>query len=99
MILSGNDIEHALLALGCLHVGQPYAPISPAYSTASSDLSRLVHIARRLTPGLVFASDGAIFAAALEAVAAESEEIVVTRGPRSGRRAALFSELLRPSRR
>jgi feruloyl-CoA synthase len=94
MILSGNDIEHALLALGCLHVGQPYAPISPAYSTASSDFSRLVHIVRRLTPGLLFASDGAIFAAALEAVAADGQEIVVTRLPPPGRRATPFSELL-----
>jgi feruloyl-CoA synthase len=94
MILSGNDIEHALLALACLHVGQPYAPVSPAYSTASSDLSRLVHIAQRLTPGLVFASDGAVFAAALEAVAAGGAEVVVTRHPPPGRPAALFSDLL-----
>ena len=94
MILSGNDIEHALLALGCLHVGQPYAPISPAYSTASSDFSRLVHIARLLTPGLVFASDGGVFAAALKAVCGGAEEIVVTRLPPPERRATLFSELL-----
>ncbi len=94
MILSGNDLEHALLALGCLHVGYPYAPISPAYSTASSDFSRLVHIARRLTPGLVFASDGGVFAAALDAIAGGGEEIVVTRSPPSDRRATLFSELL-----
>jgi len=94
MILSGNDVEHALLALGCLHVGQPYAPISPAYSTTSSDFSRLIHIARRLTPGLVFASDGAVFGAALEAVAAGGEQIVVTRHAPPRRRATLFSELL-----
>jgi feruloyl-CoA synthase len=29
-ILSGNDIEHALLGLGALYAGVPYAPISPA---------------------------------------------------------------------
>jgi feruloyl-CoA synthase len=94
MILSGNDVEHALLALACLHVGQPYAPITPAYSTASSDFSRLVHIARLLTPGLVFASDGVVFAAALKAVSTGEEEIVVTRLPPPGRPATLFSELL-----
>ena len=27
-ILSGNDIEHALLGLAAMHVGVPYAPIS-----------------------------------------------------------------------
>ena len=31
VILSGNDIEHALLGLAAIHVGIPYAPVSPAY--------------------------------------------------------------------
>ena len=92
MILSGNDIEHALLAIACLHVGIPYAPISPAYSTATSDFSKLLHIARRLTPGLVFASDGAAFAAALAAAAGDAE-IVATRNPPPGHPATLFSAL------
>ena len=35
-ILSGNDLEHALLALAAMVVGIPYAPISPAYSLMSS---------------------------------------------------------------
>ena len=29
-ILSGNDIEHALLGLAAMYVGIPYAPISRA---------------------------------------------------------------------
>ena len=29
VVLSGNDIEHALLALAAMYVGIPYAPISP----------------------------------------------------------------------
>src|SRR5580692_12521391 len=36
-ILSGNDIEHALLALAAMHVGIPYAPISVPYSLLSQD--------------------------------------------------------------
>ena len=40
-ILSGNDIEHALLALAAMLVGIPYAPISPAYSLMSSDFGKL----------------------------------------------------------
>jgi feruloyl-CoA synthase len=93
MILSGNDVDHALLALACLHVGVPYAPISPAYSAATSDFSKLDHIARRLTPGLVFASDGAAFAAALSAAALGDAEVVVARNP-TGRAATMFSDLL-----
>ena len=94
MILSGNSVDHALLALGCLYVGVPYAPISPAYSAASSDFSRLVHIARRLTPGLVFAGDGEAFGAAIKAAIPDDAEVVVVRSPPAGRVATFFSQLL-----
>jgi feruloyl-CoA synthase len=94
MILSGNDIEHALLALACLHVGLPYAPISPAYSLASRDFAKLTHIAQRLTPGIVFASDGAAYADALGVAARGADEIVVTRNAQSGRPATLWADLL-----
>ncbi len=46
VILSGNDIEHALLALGAMYVGIPYAPISPAYSLMSNDFGKLRTIIR-----------------------------------------------------
>src|SRR5690606_27791993 len=40
-VLSGNDLEHAMLALAALHAGIPYAAISPAYSLVGKDYSRL----------------------------------------------------------
>ena len=40
-ILSGNDIEHALLGLAAMHVGIPYAPISVPYSLLSQDFGKL----------------------------------------------------------
>ena len=67
LILSGNSIDHALLALACQHVGVAYAPISAAYSGAGSDLVKLRQIVGLTTPGLVFAA-GAGFGRALEAV-------------------------------
>ncbi len=67
LILSGNGIEHALLALACQHVGVLYAPISAAYSGANSDLVKLRQIVALTTPGLVFAR-GAGFRRALDAV-------------------------------
>ncbi|MGH8670366.1 MAG: feruloyl-CoA synthase, partial [Burkholderiales bacterium] len=56
IVLSGNDIEHALLHLGAMYVGIPYAPISPAYSLLSSDFAKLRYIRDLLTPGLVYAN-------------------------------------------
>ena len=67
VILSGNDLEHALLGLAANYVGIPYAPISPAYSLISSDFGKLRHIVNLLTPGLVFACN-AQYARAIQAV-------------------------------
>jgi len=53
-ILSDNGVDHALLALGAMHVGIPVAPISPAYSLMSKDFGKLRYIFELLRPGLVF---------------------------------------------
>ncbi len=76
--MSGNDIEHALLGLGAIYAGIPYAPISPAYSLVSTDFGRLRSIFELITPGLVFAADGSAFARAIEAVVPDDVEVVVT---------------------
>src|SRR5215469_7242468 len=49
-ILSGNDIDHALLALAAMHVGIPYAPISVPYSVLSQDFGKLKAIMKILSP-------------------------------------------------
>ena len=41
----------ALLALGAMYAGIPFAPISPAYSLVSTDFGKLRHIFGLLTPG------------------------------------------------
>src|SRR6202050_2598216 len=61
-ILSGNDLEHALIGLAAMHVGIPYAPISVPYSLLSRDFGKLKTIIEVLEPGLVFAANGAAFA-------------------------------------
>jgi feruloyl-CoA synthase len=74
-ILSDNSIDHALLALGAMHVGIPAAPISPAYSLMSQDHGKLKSIFELLKPGLVFAAEPQKFAAALGAVNAKSASV------------------------
>jgi feruloyl-CoA synthase len=66
-VLSGNDIEHALLHLATMYIGAPYAPVSPAYSLVSSDFAQLRHVMRLLTPGLVYAADEKLFSRAVDA--------------------------------
>ncbi|HEY4982936.1 MAG TPA: feruloyl-CoA synthase [Pseudolabrys sp.] len=93
-IISGNNIEHALLALAALYVGIPYAPISPAYSLMSSDFGKLRMMIDLLTPGLVFTNDGGPFAGAIAAAVPNSVELVVTRNAPADRKATLFADLL-----
>ena len=93
-ILSENDLEHYLLTLACQHVGIPAAPISPSYSLVSRDFGKLRHCMRILTPGLVFASDGARYAQAIEAAVSEHVEVVAATAPPDRRRAGVFASLL-----
>src|SRR5258706_91798 len=74
-ILSDTSLDHALLALGAMHVGIPVAPISPAYSLMSKDFGKLKYIFELLRPGLVYAAEPAKFAAALEAVGAKPASV------------------------
>ncbi len=72
MILSENGIEHALMALAAMHVGVPFAPISPAYSLMSKDHEKLKTIHALLRPGAVFSSDKVRYGKALQAIGCES---------------------------
>ena len=72
VILSDNSIDHALLALGAMHVGIPVAPVSPAYSLMSKDFAKLKTIFELLRPGLVWTADPGRFAPALAAVGASA---------------------------
>lgn len=93
VILSGNDLEHAMLGLACQYIGVPYAPISPAYSLVSKDFDKLRHIVQLLNPGLVFAADGVAFGPAMAAVCGPEVEFVVAAGMPAGREATLFATL------
>jgi feruloyl-CoA synthase len=76
LVLSGNDIEHALIELGAMYAGIPYAPISPAYSLLSSDFAKLKSIVSLLTPGLVYASMEGAFGRAIEAAVPQDVEVM-----------------------
>jgi feruloyl-CoA synthase len=91
-ILSGNDIDHALLALAAMYVGIPYAPISPAYSLLSSDFIKLRTIMGLVTPGVVFANDGTPFARAIEAVVPHDVGVIVSRNKPTNRSTTLFTD-------
>jgi len=94
LILSGNGIDHALLALAAMYVGVPYAPIAPAYSLQARDYGTLKQIIERLSPGLVFAAEGAPFERALSDVLPSGVELVVSSSAPVTRPATRFDALL-----
>jgi feruloyl-CoA synthase len=82
VILSGNSIDHALLALGSMYAGVYYAPIAPAYSLQSgTDFAALRHVFSKVRPALVFADEGAAFERALDVVMTPEMELVSVTAP------------------
>jgi feruloyl-CoA synthase len=94
VILSGNSIDHALIAFGALYAGIPFCPVSPAYSLVSKDYGKLAFLMKLLTPGLVFADDAVKFADALAANVSSETEIVASRGTLPGRRVTMLADLV-----
>jgi feruloyl-CoA synthase len=94
VIMSENDLEHALLSLGCLVAGVPFCAASPAYSTISQDFEKLRHILTTLTPGLVFAADAKRYGKAIEAAVGQDIEVVLHSGEIAGRAITTFENLL-----
>jgi feruloyl-CoA synthase len=93
VILSGNGIEHGLLALAAMYAGVPYAPIAPAYSLIAREFGTLRYLMEALRPGLVYASDGKAYASALGAVVSADVELVTDDGVETTHTATAFSEL------
>jgi feruloyl-CoA synthase len=69
MILSANSVNQGILILGAHLAGVPLAPVSPAYSTVSSDFQKLRSIFEQTRPGMIFVEQAAPFAKALAALA------------------------------
>jgi feruloyl-CoA synthase len=78
LILSGNGLEHALLALAAMYAGVPYAPVAPAYSLMVRDYSALKGLVAAMKPALIFAAEGPRFEAAISAVLPKTTEVVTS---------------------
>ena len=81
LVLSDNSVDHALVALGALVAGVPFAPLSPAYSLLSRDHVKLRTLHGMVRPGWIYADDGEAFAAALAVLPLqEAVRLVVSEG-------------------
>lgn len=93
VILSGNSIPHALMALGAQHVGVPSAALTPAYALSGGDYGKLRDIAGQLTPGMIFAQDADPFAPAILEVFGTDLPVVSLTGAVEGCETLAFDDL------
>ena len=91
MILSGNSLEHALMTYGAILAGVPAVPVSPAYSTMSTDFDKLKHVVGLIEPKMIFMQNAAPFAKALAAIDISGIELVTADGSRGTPYAELVS--------
>lgn len=89
VILSGNSIAHALMAMGAQHVGVPSAALAPAYALASDDFGKLRDIEAQLSPAMIFADEAPRFAAAIDAVFPHTVPVVSCTGAAAPNRVTL----------
>ena len=94
VILSGNDLEHFQLALGAMYAGIPYAPVSPSYCLVATDFTKLSEMLAKLTPGALFACDGAAYSRAIQAVMPADVELILAQGEVPGFKSTSFQSLL-----
>jgi feruloyl-CoA synthase len=93
VILSGNSLEHLILAFSATWAGIPYCALSPAYSQASSDLQKLRHVLELLTPGMAAAFPTERFQRALAEGVPPNVEIVGDLAQVAGRRVTGLTDL------
>jgi len=80
VIIAENGIEHALLALGAMHVGIAVVPVSAAYARPSDGYLKLTAIVEQVAPALVFVDDAARLGAALHVAELCGAELVLGAG-------------------
>jgi feruloyl-CoA synthase len=94
LILSDNGIDNALLQLGAMQIGVISVPISPLYSLASKDHSKLKYIFDLISPALIYAKNGKLFENALSVLNLDGVRVVVSENPPESIQAELFADFV-----
>ena len=58
LIISGNSVDHGILALAAQYVGVPIVPVAEQYALIMPARAQLDYVAGLVKPGLIYAEDG-----------------------------------------
>jgi feruloyl-CoA synthase len=93
VILSDNALDHLVLMLAGMHIGSAVCTVSSGYCRlAQGEYSKIHGILRTLEPALIYASDAAVYGAAIDGCGIDDALVVFSRG--GGPSALDFSALL-----
>ncbi|MDK3017203.1 feruloyl-CoA synthase [Pseudodonghicola flavimaris] len=93
MVLSGNGVDHGLLALAGQYAGIPVVPLAEQYSLIHGAHGRLRHAMELIGPAMAYTVDADHYAEALALDVFDGVEVVASRPGSSG--ATPFSDLLK----
>ncbi|WP_417713942.1 AMP-binding protein, partial [Pseudophaeobacter arcticus] len=93
LIMSGNGVDHGLLALAAQYIGVPVAPVAEQYSLIHGAHGRLRQAIELLHPTMAYVVDADQYGEALKLDALEGVEIVASR-PGSIETVTTFDALL-----
>lgn len=65
MMISGNSVDHGLLALAAQYVGRPNVPVAEQYALIPGAHERLAYAVDKVRPSLIYVDDAARYADAL----------------------------------
>ncbi|MBX2839329.1 MAG: AMP-binding protein [Gammaproteobacteria bacterium] len=83
MILSGNSVDHGILAMVAQYVGIPIVPLPEQYSLVPAARNQVDYAVSVVNPGLVYAEDGEAFADVLDRDVFQKVHKVVSKGGRA----------------
>lgn len=84
MAISGNGVDHGLLALAAQYVGVPFVPVAEQYALIPGAQGVLEGVAGLIRPALVYAQDAARFGPALALPGFDRAEKVASLNPGPG---------------
>ncbi|PPR09776.1 MAG: Long-chain-fatty-acid--CoA ligase [Alphaproteobacteria bacterium MarineAlpha11_Bin1] len=93
-ILSDNSIDQAFVIFGCMTVGVPVMPVSPAYSLMSQDHEKLKNVIWHNDPSAIFIENPETFEGAIDALDWSGRTLVTSKGTAGIKGAVSLSEWL-----
>ncbi len=79
LVLSGNSVDHALIALATQYVGMASVPVAEQYSLIPGAHDRLVYVVEKMRPGLLFVEDAQVYGDALALPALAGFDVLASR--------------------